>query len=491
MPQVRTPNASWRRSQCPLGQRNRAHSARGPWDSRAAAGAEMWDSSRGRESRRPQGRAHDHDAIRRSRSVGGAPALPPKPTNRTPLPGAPVHRVPWSRASSQSCRDQYSVPWPAGPPSAEWRGTSPTPKDMTRAQFEQAKLRANRAKQHRAAQQSAVADGRACDASSSWGLGTTARVDGGLGCDSAAWGRHRELGTGALPASPNGAGGCGAPVSPYRARRGAAALCPGSDTEWDACGGAGPGRAEPREGDESVVWAYCEADWEWYPATLLRWHTAAHKCRVRWQYDGSEALVPLDAVNFLAPARLDPGVACFAQYDDEHWYRAEIVGAGPRPGTRWVRWSGFERKYVVPVHRLRRLVQCGSYSKATQSYLDGDREPMHEKQFWGRAPHAPALLAETLVGLQAAKGGVFIDGTFGAGGHSAGILGSHPSNRVFAVDADIATVAVHIQRIRFSCKECKGGFCAGSEGEEVAGGWKSGWEAVSGGCKSVREPFGT
>lgn len=50
--------------------------------------------------------------------------------------------------------------------------------------------------------------------------------------------------------------------------------------------------------------------------------------------------------------------------------------------------------------------------------------------------HKPALLFETLYALKAADGGVFVDCTFGGGGHSRGILEANPLNRVFAFDKD-------------------------------------------------------
>lgn len=45
-------------------------------------------------------------------------------------------------------------------------------------------------------------------------------------------------------------------------------------------------------------------------------------------------------------------------------------------------------------------------------------------------------LQEILEGLGAHQGGYFIDGTFGAGGHSLAILKAHPLNYVLAMDVD-------------------------------------------------------
>src|SRR5215217_1577932 len=50
----------------------------------------------------------------------------------------------------------------------------------------------------------------------------------------------------------------------------------------------------------------------------------------------------------------------------------------------------------------------------------------------GPSRHVPVLLAEVGTALDAKRGGVFIDGTFGAGGYTRAILDAHPQNRVIA-----------------------------------------------------------
>ncbi|HRQ61812.1 MAG TPA: 16S rRNA (cytosine(1402)-N(4))-methyltransferase, partial [Alphaproteobacteria bacterium] len=50
-------------------------------------------------------------------------------------------------------------------------------------------------------------------------------------------------------------------------------------------------------------------------------------------------------------------------------------------------------------------------------------------------PHNPVMLAEVLEALRPRKGGVYVDGTFGAGGYSRGILNAAEC-MVIAIDRD-------------------------------------------------------
>ena len=55
-----------------------------------------------------------------------------------------------------------------------------------------------------------------------------------------------------------------------------------------------------------------------------------------------------------------------------------------------------------------------------------------------QTPHIPVLLKEVLTYLRP-DGGVFVDGTFGAGGYTEAILKAHKNNKVIAFDRDLTT----------------------------------------------------
>jgi 16S rRNA (cytosine1402-N4)-methyltransferase len=59
----------------------------------------------------------------------------------------------------------------------------------------------------------------------------------------------------------------------------------------------------------------------------------------------------------------------------------------------------------------------------------------------GLTRHVPVLLAEVCDALWASEGGIFVDGTFGAGGYTQGLLKANRRNRVIAVDRDPDAVA--------------------------------------------------
>jgi 16S rRNA (cytosine1402-N4)-methyltransferase len=59
----------------------------------------------------------------------------------------------------------------------------------------------------------------------------------------------------------------------------------------------------------------------------------------------------------------------------------------------------------------------------------------------GPTRHVPVLLGEVCEALDVARGGSFVDGTFGAGGYTRAILEAHPDNRVVAIDRDPVAIA--------------------------------------------------
>lgn len=59
----------------------------------------------------------------------------------------------------------------------------------------------------------------------------------------------------------------------------------------------------------------------------------------------------------------------------------------------------------------------------------------------GPGAHVPVLLAEVMEALAPERGGVFLDGTFGAGGYTNAILGASEATRVIAVDRDPDAIA--------------------------------------------------
>ena len=63
------------------------------------------------------------------------------------------------------------------------------------------------------------------------------------------------------------------------------------------------------------------------------------------------------------------------------------------------------------------------------------------------APHRPVLLPETVSMLDTARGGLFIDGTRGMGGHTEAILESDADARVIGIDRDPAALEIASARL--------------------------------------------
>ncbi|PFX11713.1 Ribosomal RNA small subunit methyltransferase H, partial [Stylophora pistillata] len=77
--------------------------------------------------------------------------------------------------------------------------------------------------------------------------------------------------------------------------------------------------------------------------------------------------------------------------------------------------------------------------------------------------HQPVMLKEVLETLEADKEGLYVDGTFGVGGYTQGILEANPKNHVIAIDRD-PEAKVRSQRLKDKYQE-RFTFCSGCFGE--------------------------
>jgi 16S rRNA (cytosine1402-N4)-methyltransferase len=87
------------------------------------------------------------------------------------------------------------------------------------------------------------------------------------------------------------------------------------------------------------------------------------------------------------------------------------------------------------------------------------------------AYHEPVLLGEVLSLLDPGRGGVYLDGTVGGGGHSEGILAASRTARVVGVDRDPAALAEARRRLRgygARFEAVAGDFADVAEGLELA-----------------------
>jgi 16S rRNA (cytosine1402-N4)-methyltransferase len=80
--------------------------------------------------------------------------------------------------------------------------------------------------------------------------------------------------------------------------------------------------------------------------------------------------------------------------------------------------------------------------------------------------HQPVMLKEVLKTLEADKEGIYVDGTFGVGGYTQGILEAHPKNHVIAIDRD-PEAKKRSQRLKDKYQE-RFTFCSGRFGEMKA-----------------------
>ncbi|MFY9289675.1 MAG: 16S rRNA (cytosine(1402)-N(4))-methyltransferase RsmH [Methylorubrum rhodinum] len=64
------------------------------------------------------------------------------------------------------------------------------------------------------------------------------------------------------------------------------------------------------------------------------------------------------------------------------------------------------------------------------------------------ARHLPVLLPEVLTALDTSRGGLVIDGTFGAGGYTRALLDAHPDIRVVSIDRDPTAIAAGAEMVR-------------------------------------------
>ena len=67
---------------------------------------------------------------------------------------------------------------------------------------------------------------------------------------------------------------------------------------------------------------------------------------------------------------------------------------------------------------------------------------MHKKVLtkMNKRPHIPVLLSEVIQSLQIKEGGIYVDGTFGAGGYTEAILNAAPDTKVIALDQDLTAI---------------------------------------------------
>jgi 16S rRNA (cytosine1402-N4)-methyltransferase len=89
----------------------------------------------------------------------------------------------------------------------------------------------------------------------------------------------------------------------------------------------------------------------------------------------------------------------------------------------------------------------------------------------GSAYHAPVMVNEVLQYLEPVRGGVYLDGTLGGGGHTEAILAAAPEARVIGVDQDPEAQAVaarRLDRFRDRVELVRGNFADVAEGLDTS-----------------------
>jgi len=66
----------------------------------------------------------------------------------------------------------------------------------------------------------------------------------------------------------------------------------------------------------------------------------------------------------------------------------------------------------------------------------------------GRAPHTPVMLQEVLEWLRIRPGGVYVDATLGAGGHSEAIAERLTSGKLISLDRKAQTLQIAQERLK-------------------------------------------
>lgn len=87
------------------------------------------------------------------------------------------------------------------------------------------------------------------------------------------------------------------------------------------------------------------------------------------------------------------------------------------------------------IHKLRNICHCACFGISTSTH--SEKEVLIQGEL-----HTPVMVSEVLECLQPQPGQVFIDMTFGAGGHSERILESAPDIRLFVLDRDPVSYSI-------------------------------------------------